>query len=169
MLNIFLKFMKLPALRYETLFQCDLWWEPLTCDIPSSCPLAQPHQFPNPHQPKQNQQEGGTAKINVNPTQLSHQMGHPVEFGLICQITGWVIGVMLLINSSLINGLVSSLHHHPGWHEDIRRPSRKQRHKRRRPRWKSSKATMPTNRKRLLKLHSSPSALSAWWEIKQSL
>jgi len=30
------------------------------------------------HQPKQNPAEGGTAKIKVNPTQLSEQMDHHV-------------------------------------------------------------------------------------------
>ena len=34
--------------------------------------------LPISHQPKQNQADGGTNKIKVNPTQLSDQMDHPV-------------------------------------------------------------------------------------------
>ena len=40
--------------------------------------IAQPS-LPISHQPKRTQGEGGTAQIKVNPTQLSHQMGHPVQ------------------------------------------------------------------------------------------
>ena len=32
------------------------------------------------YQPKQNQADGGTAKIKVNPTQLSDQMPLPAEY-----------------------------------------------------------------------------------------
>ena len=46
-------------------------------DVPPSCPSAQPL-LPTSHQPRQNQAEGGTAKIIVNPTQLSEQMPLPV-------------------------------------------------------------------------------------------
>ena len=35
--------------------------------------------LPTSYQPKPQQAEGGTAKIKVNPTQLSDQMCHPVE------------------------------------------------------------------------------------------
>ena len=49
----------------------------LIYDVPLSCPAAQPL-LPTSHQPKQNQVEGGTAKIKVNPSQLSEQMDHPV-------------------------------------------------------------------------------------------
>ena len=42
-----------------------------------SCPAAQPL-LPTSHQPKQNQAEGGTAKIKVNPTQVHQEMCHPV-------------------------------------------------------------------------------------------
>ena len=49
----------------------------LICYVPPSCPAAQPV-LPISHQPKQNQAEGGTAEIKLNPTQLSKQMDHPV-------------------------------------------------------------------------------------------
>ena len=45
--------------------------------VPLSCPAVQPL-LPTSHQPKQNQAEGGTAKVKVNPTQLSEQVDHPV-------------------------------------------------------------------------------------------
>ena len=50
----------------------------LIYDVPLSCPSAQPV-LPTSHQPKQNQAEGETAKIKVNPTQLSEQMDIPVN------------------------------------------------------------------------------------------
>ena len=46
--------------------------------VPLSCPAGQPL-LPISHQPNQNQAEGGTPKIKVNPTQLSEQMDHPVH------------------------------------------------------------------------------------------
>ena len=46
-------------------------------DILLNCPAAQPLLLIS-HKPKQNQAEGGTAKIKINPTQLSEQMDHPV-------------------------------------------------------------------------------------------
>ena len=46
-------------------------------DVPPSCPGAQPV-LPISHQPRQNQAEGGTAKIKVNPTQVRQEMCHPV-------------------------------------------------------------------------------------------
>ena len=56
-------------------------WVGLTLiwDVPPSCPAAQPV-LPISHQPRQNQAEGGTAKIKVNPTQVRQEMGHPVDF-----------------------------------------------------------------------------------------
>ena len=39
--------------------------------VPPSCPAAQPV-LPISHQPRQNQAEGGTAKIQVNPTEVRH-------------------------------------------------------------------------------------------------
>ena len=50
----------------------------LICYVPPSCPAAQPLK-PISYQPKQNQADGGTAKIKVNPTQLSNQMPLPVK------------------------------------------------------------------------------------------
>ena len=47
-------------------------------NVPPFGPAAQPL-LPISHQPKQNQAEGGTNKIEVNPTQLSDQMDHPVN------------------------------------------------------------------------------------------
>ena len=52
-------------------------WLTLICNVPPFGPAAQPL-LPISHQPKQNQAEGGTNKIEVNPTQLSEQMDHPV-------------------------------------------------------------------------------------------
>ena len=49
----------------------------LIWDVPPSCPAAQPA-LPVSHQPRQNQAEGGTAKIIVNPTQVRQEMGRPV-------------------------------------------------------------------------------------------
>ena len=49
----------------------------LICNVPLFGPAAQPL-LPISHQPKQNQAEGGTKKIKVNPTQLSDQMDYPV-------------------------------------------------------------------------------------------
>ena len=46
-------------------------------DVPPSCPAAQPV-LPISNQPNQNQAEGGTAKIKVNPTQVRQEMCHPV-------------------------------------------------------------------------------------------
>ena len=48
------------------------------CDVPPSCPAAQPV-LPISHQPRQNQAKGGTAKINVNPTEVRREMGLPVQ------------------------------------------------------------------------------------------
>ena len=45
----------------------------LIWDVPPSCPAAQ-SVLPISHQPRQNQAEGGTVKVKVNPTQLSDQM-----------------------------------------------------------------------------------------------
>ena len=55
-------------------------WVRLTLiyDVPPTCALAQPV-LPIPYQPKQNQAEGGTTKIKVNPTRLSDQMSHSVQ------------------------------------------------------------------------------------------
>ena len=58
-------------------------WLTLICNVPPFGPAAQPL-LPISHQPKQNQAEGGTNKIEVNPTQLSDQMDHPV----VCLISG---------------------------------------------------------------------------------
>ena len=46
-------------------------------NVPLSCPGAQ-RVLPISHLPKQNQAEGGTAEIEVNPLQLSEQMPTPV-------------------------------------------------------------------------------------------
>ena len=43
----------------------------------SACPSALPS-LPISHQPKQNWTDGGTAKIEVNPTQVRDLLGHPV-------------------------------------------------------------------------------------------
>ena len=43
-------------------------------DFDLGCSTAQPIS----HQPRQNQAEGGTAKIKVNPTKVRQEMGHPV-------------------------------------------------------------------------------------------
>ena len=51
----------------------------LICSVSPSCPLAQPV-LPISHQPKQNQADGVTAKIKVNPTQLSKKMPLPVQY-----------------------------------------------------------------------------------------
>ena len=48
------------------------------CNVPPFGPAAQPL-LPISHQPKQNKAEDGTNKIEVNPTQLSDQMDHPVQ------------------------------------------------------------------------------------------
>ena len=55
-------------------------WVGLTLiwDVPPSCPAAQPV-LPIFHQPRQNQAEGGTDKIKVNPTEVRQEMGHPVH------------------------------------------------------------------------------------------
>ena len=50
----------------------------LIWDVPPPCPPAQPV-LPISHQPRQNQAEGGTAKIKVNPTQVRQEMGLPVS------------------------------------------------------------------------------------------
>ena len=64
----------------ESDLQGDLGWVGLTLigDVPPSCPGAQPV-LPISHQPRQNQAEGGTAKIKVNPTQVRQEMCHPVH------------------------------------------------------------------------------------------
>ena len=46
--------------------------------VPPSCLAAQPV-LPISHQPRQNEAEGGTTKIKVNPPQLSEQMLWPVD------------------------------------------------------------------------------------------
>ena len=46
-------------------------------DVPPSCPAAQPV-LPISHQLRQNQAEGGTAKINVNPTKVRQEMCYTV-------------------------------------------------------------------------------------------
>ena len=63
----------LPNIGPMSLVELTLIW-----DIPPSCPAAQPV-LPISHQPRQNQAEGGTAKIKVNPTQVRQEMGLPVE------------------------------------------------------------------------------------------
>ena len=64
-------------ISWRTLVVLTLIW-----DVPPPCPPAQPV-LPISHQPRQNQAEGGTSKIKVNPTQVRQEMGHPVrlEFG----------------------------------------------------------------------------------------
>ena len=51
----------------------------LIWDVPPSYPAPQPV-LPISHQPRQNQAEGGTAKIKVTPTQVCQEMGPPVQF-----------------------------------------------------------------------------------------
>ena len=51
-------------------------WLTLIWDVPPSCPAAQPV-LPISHQPWQNQAEGGTAKIKVNPTEVRQEMSRP--------------------------------------------------------------------------------------------
>ena len=46
--------------------------------VPQSCLVDQPV-MPLSHQPKQNQADGGTTKMKINPTQLSEQMVLPVH------------------------------------------------------------------------------------------
>ena len=46
----------------------------LIWDVPPSYPAP----LPISHQPRQNQAEGGTAKIKVTPTQVLPEIGHPV-------------------------------------------------------------------------------------------
>ena len=55
-------------------------WVGLTLiwDVPPSCPAAQPV-LPISHKPRQNQAEGGTAKIKVNPTQVHQEMCYPAQ------------------------------------------------------------------------------------------
>ena len=40
-------------------------------------PPAAQHVLPISHQPRQNQAEGGTTKIKVNPSEVRQEMGHP--------------------------------------------------------------------------------------------
>ena len=49
----------------------------LILDVPPTCPAAHPVLLIS-HQPRQNQAEGGTAKIKVNPTEVRQEMCHPV-------------------------------------------------------------------------------------------
>ena len=55
-------------------------WVGLTLiwEVPPSCPAAQPVLLIS-HQPRQNQAEGGKAKIKVNPTEVHQEMCHPVS------------------------------------------------------------------------------------------
>ena len=46
-------------------------------DFHLGCPAAQPV-LPISYQPRQNQAEGGTAKIKANPTQVRQEMCYPV-------------------------------------------------------------------------------------------
>ena len=46
--------------------------------VPPSCPATQPL-LPNYHHPRKNWADSGTLKIQVNPTHVHKQMGHPVE------------------------------------------------------------------------------------------
>ena len=46
-------------------------------DVPPAFPAAQPV-LPISHQPRQNQAEGGTAEIKVNPTEVRQEMDLPV-------------------------------------------------------------------------------------------
>ena len=39
--------------------------------------------LPNSDQPWQNQADGGMLKIQVSPTQVHDEIGHPVDLGLI--------------------------------------------------------------------------------------
>ena len=55
----------------------DLGWVDFDLDAAPSCPAAQPI-LPNSNLSKQNQLDSGTAKIKVNPAQLSEQMHRPV-------------------------------------------------------------------------------------------
>ena len=55
-----------------------LGWVDFVWDVSPSFPAAQ-QLLPNSHQPRQNRADSGTAKIQVNPTQVLQEMGHPVE------------------------------------------------------------------------------------------
>ena len=63
----------------ERPISCRAWVElTLIWDVPPSCPAAQPV-LTISHQSGQNQAEGGTANIKVNPTQVRQEMGLPVS------------------------------------------------------------------------------------------
>ena len=56
----------------------DLGWVDFDLDVPPCCLAAQPV-LPISHQPRQNQAEGGSAKIKFNPAQVRQEMDHLVH------------------------------------------------------------------------------------------
>ena len=60
-------------------------WVDFDSGIALSCPVAQPV-LPASHQPRQNQADGGTVKIKVNPTEVRQEMGLPVQENFIVGI-----------------------------------------------------------------------------------
>ena len=57
----------------------DLGWIDFHLEVPPCCTcLAAQLLLPNSHQPKQNWADSERTKIQVNPTQVSEQMKHPV-------------------------------------------------------------------------------------------
>ena len=81
---------RVEAVTYSNRITCTgwhiSWWNSvrltLIWDVSPSCPAAQPA-LPISHQPRQNQAEGGTAKILVNPTEVRQEMCHPVSLSII--------------------------------------------------------------------------------------
>ena len=81
-------------------------------DVPPSCPPVQPV-LPISHQPKQNQAEGVTAKIKVNPTEVRQEMDLPTfsYFSLICQFLHNFAGqqfFQLLKPEDTVDGLMNT-------------------------------------------------------------
>ena len=79
----------------------------LNWDVPPYCPLAQPV-LPLSHQPRQNQADGGTSHIKVNPTEVCQEMGLPVVSKTnvggekLCQSVAVLVGQFLLLHSLVL-------------------------------------------------------------------
>ena len=71
------------------------WWLTLIWDVPPSCPAAQPL-LPNSHQPKQNRADSRRVKIEVNPTQVGQEIGHPVQPQCIMDVSSTVLSNITL-------------------------------------------------------------------------
>ena len=74
--------------RNSTGCQPALGWLDYDVNFPSYCPAAQPL-LPNSHQSRHNRAGSETLKVQVNPTKVHEQMGHPVPCRTKNCVEGW--------------------------------------------------------------------------------